>query len=188
MKMGIFFGNLFWGILLILWGVSLILRGFGVNIPLAKVFFAIVIILFGIKLLVGGSFKCTTGKVYKESKGQFTEYSTVFATQKIDLTHLKPGDKPVKVNVVFASGQVILPDDVIFDSKLTTVLGSLNTPTRSYSGIADTEQVINPGAEGDKVFMELNTVFGRTEVVLEQVERLEEEAPADSTAHEDQVF
>jgi hypothetical protein len=188
MKMGIFFGNLFWGILLILWGVSLILRGFGVNIPLAKVFFAIVIILFGIKLLVGGSFKCTTGKVYKESKGQFTEYSTVFATQKIDLTHLKPGDKPVKVNVVFASGKVILPDDVIFDSKLTTVFGSLNTPTRSYSGIADTEQVINPGAEGDKVFMELNTVFGRTEVVLEQVERLEEEAPADSTAHEDQVF
>ena len=188
MKMGIFFGNLFWGILLILWGVSLILRGFGVNIPLAKVFFAIVIILFGIKLLVGGSFKCTTGKVYKESKGQFTEYSTVFATQKIDLTHLKPGDKPVKVNVVFASGQVILPDDVIFDSKLTTVFGSLNTPTRSYSGIADTEQGINPGAEGDKVFMELNTVFGRTEVVLEQVERLEEEAAADSTANEDQVL
>lgn len=188
MKMGIFFGNLFWGILLILWGVSLILRGFGINIPLARVFFAIVIILFGIKLLVGGTFRCTSGKVYKETKGQTTEYSTVFATQKIDLTHVKPGDKPVKVNVVFSAGKVILPDDVLFDSKLTTVFGSLNTPGKSYAGISDTAQVINPDAKGDRVFLELNTVFGRTDVVLEHVERPEEAAPADSTATEDQTF
>lgn len=39
MKMGIFFGNLFWGILLILWGASLILKSFGVSLPLAKIFF-----------------------------------------------------------------------------------------------------------------------------------------------------
>lgn len=188
MKMGIFFGNLFWGILLILWGVSLILRGFGVNIPLAKVFFAIVIIMFGIKLLVGSSFKSTGGRVYKETKGQYTEYSTVFATQKIDLTHLKPGDKPVKVNVVFSSGQVILPDDVLFDSKLTTVFGSLNTPGKSYAGISDTAQVINPDAKGDRVFLELNTVFGRTEVVVKHVDRPEEVVPADSTVTEDQTF
>ena len=184
MKMGIFFGNLFWGILLILLGASLILKGFGIHIPLAKIFIAIVIILFGIKLLVGGSFKCTSGKVYRETKGQFTEYSTVFASQKIDLTHLKPGDKPVKVNVVFSAGQVILPDNVVFDSKLTTVFGALNTPTRSYSGISDTAQVINPDAEGEKVFLEINTVFGRTDVVLEPVDRPEEVAPADSTANE----
>jgi hypothetical protein len=44
--------------------------------------------------------------------------------------------------------------------------------------------VINPDAEGDKVFLEINTVFGRTDVVLEPVDRPEEVAPADSTANE----
>lgn len=39
MRMNLFFGNMFWGILLVLWGASLILRTFNINMPLAKIFF-----------------------------------------------------------------------------------------------------------------------------------------------------
>ncbi|MDD2331344.1 MAG: hypothetical protein PHI68_01685, partial [Candidatus Cloacimonetes bacterium] len=51
--MSIFFGNMFWGILIILLGLSLILKDFNINIPLFKIFFGLIIILFGIKLLIG---------------------------------------------------------------------------------------------------------------------------------------
>ena len=189
MKMGIFFGNLFWGILLILWGLSLILKSFGIHLPLAKVFFAIIIILFGVKILVGGSFKSQNKGVYhKTVKGKSSEYTTLFASQKIDLTHLKPGDKPVEINVVFGSAYIVLPDDVAFKFLPTTVFGSLATPTHAHLGVSHNPQIINPDAAGESVLLEINTIFSRTEIVIQESSKPESEAAADSTAAEEGTF
>jgi len=47
------FNELFFGILIILFGVSLILKSiFNINIPLLKIFFGIVLIYWGITLLM----------------------------------------------------------------------------------------------------------------------------------------
>ena len=53
MKMDFIFGNIFWGLLIILLGLSIFLKGFNLHIPLVRVFIAIIIIMFGIKLLFG---------------------------------------------------------------------------------------------------------------------------------------
>ncbi|MBP8704672.1 MAG: hypothetical protein KBI19_01620, partial [Candidatus Cloacimonas sp.] len=53
MKMDLIFGNIFWGLLIILLGLSIFLKGFNLHIPLVRVFIAIIIIMFGIKLLFG---------------------------------------------------------------------------------------------------------------------------------------
>lgn len=182
MKMGLFFGNLFWGILLVLWGISLILRGFGVSLPLAKIFFAVIIILFGVKLLVGGSWKTRSGGISTRSvKGDKIEYTTLFASQNIDLKHIKPGDKPIEVTVVFGSAYVELPSDVAFEVEPTTVFGSLITPRQSHFGFGDNRQVFNEASSGEKVFIEANSIFGRLEFVVKSVDRPKQAAPSDST-------
>lgn len=182
MKMGIFFGNLFWGILLVLWGISMILRGFGISLPLAKVFFAVIIILFGIKLLVGGSWKMKTGGIHSRSvKGDKIEYTTLFASQNIDLKHVRPGDKPIEVTVVFGSAYVELPADVVFEVEPTTVFGSMITPRQSHFGFGDNRQVFNEGSSGEKVFIEANSIFGRLEFVVKPVDRPQTGAQPDST-------
>jgi len=182
MKMGIFFGNLFWGILLVLWGVSMILKGFGVSIPLAKIFFAVIIILFGVKLLIGGSWRVKSSGIKSTSySSDKTEYTTIFASQNIDLKHIKPGNKPIEVTVVFGSAYVELPSDVVFEVQPTTVFGSMITPKHSHYGFGDDHQVFNEGSSGEKVFIEANSIFGRLEFKVKPVSRPQPAAQADST-------
>jgi len=182
MKMGLFFGNLFWGVLLVLWGISLILKGFGVSLPLAKIFFAVIVILFGIKLLIGGSWKTKSGGISTRSvKGDKIEYTTLFASQNIDLKHVRPGDKPIEVTVVFGSAYVELPADVAFEVEPTTVFGSMITPRQSHFGFGDTRQVFNETSAGEKVFIEANSIFGRLEFVVKPVDRPTPTAQPDST-------
>jgi small neutral amino acid transporter SnatA (MarC family) len=77
MRMNIFFGNLFWGILLILWGGSLILKTFNIHMPLAKIFFAVVIILFGLKLLLGDKITWfNSGRTYKQHGASYIRVIT----------------------------------------------------------------------------------------------------------------
>lgn len=180
--MGLFFGNLFWGILLVLWGISLILKGFGISLPLAKIFFAVIIILFGIKLLAGGSWKCKAGGIKTSSKyGATIEYTSVFSGQDIDLTHIKPGDKPVEITVVFGGAKVFLPSDVAFNIEPTTVFGSMKTPKQAYFGFGDNAQEFNESAKGEKVTIEATAVFGGIEFVIKEVKRQDNSTKADST-------
>ncbi|MCB5229979.1 MAG: hypothetical protein LHW44_07965 [Candidatus Cloacimonetes bacterium] len=180
MKMGIFFGNLFWGVLLILWGISLILKGFGVSLPLAKIFFAIIIIMFGIKLLVGGSCKTKSG-IRTSSSGDTIEHTTVFSGQDIDLSHIRPDSKPIEINVVFGNAVVTLPDDVRIDLKPAAVFGVLVTPKQTNSGISDTQQEVNESAPGESVSIKANAIFGKIVFKIKSVKREAPEAPADST-------
>jgi len=173
MRMNFLFGNAFWGILLLLWGMSLILKEFGVNLPLVKVFIAVLIIMFGIRLLVGGFHKprhtgirsktvTTSGKV---------EYTTVFAAQDIDLTDLKPDSPPLEITAVFGSAYVELPNDLEFEFEPTAVLGATVIPTRP-SG--------SPPGKGI-VKIEATAVFGRVEFAYKPAKRAERGATVDST-------
>mgnify|MGYP003990967287 FL=1 len=48
------FSGLFWGVMLVLFGASMILRAvFNLDIPIFRIIFALVIIYFGVKLLLG---------------------------------------------------------------------------------------------------------------------------------------
>jgi len=182
MKMGLFFGNLFWGILLVLWGISLVLRSFGVSLPLARIFFAAIIILFGVRLLMGGSWKARSGGINTRSvKGDKIEYTTLFASQNIDLKQIRPGHKPIEVTVVFGSAYVELPADVAFEVEPTTVFGSLITPRQSHFGFSDDREIFNAASGGEKVFIEANAIFGRLEFVVKPVDRPQPAAQPDST-------
>lgn len=182
MKMGIFFGNLFWGVLLVLLGTSIILKGFGLSIPLVKIFLAILIIMFGVKLLIGGSKRSKLEHVRKYETGKRVEYSSVFASQNIDLTHVKPGDKPIEITCVFGSSIVKIPDGVAFTINPTTVFGATIMPGNKYFGFGDEHVSLNDAAMGEKVYIEANCIFGRLEFEIVKSPKPINTSAGDSTA------
>lgn len=185
MKMNFLFGNIFWGILLLLWGISLILKGLNiVDLPLVKIFIAVIIIMFGIRLLTGG----LKGNKYTDyqrtdykgtvvtSKGN--EFTAVFSSQTLDLTGLDPNSHPLEMTAVFGNLTVLLPDDVEFKFEPTAVFGT--TPigrNTSSAGVAPL----------GVVEIEATAVFGKVEFIYRPAQRrpgFKASAPADSTQGE----
>jgi len=155
--MDILFGNMFWGILIILLGLSIFLKGFNINLPLVKVFIAIVIIMFGVKLLIGSKPRITN-RSYRYKHGstmiynsKSSEYTMVFASGTIDLSDLPEETKDFEITVVFGSASVLLPDDLNFRISPTSVFGSTVLPPQKRD------------ATGKEIEIESTAVFGRLE-------------------------
>lgn len=180
--MNFFFGYPFWGLLLILWGVSLVLKSFGFHIPLGRVFLGIVVIVFGIKILV------TSGKVSVKSKttqhgksyykaGGSEDYNLVFSSGTIDLRELKEDSDDIEISVVFASATVILPEHLSFKIEPTTVFGATST-----------RNVKNTAIEGVRpIKIESSCVFGSLEYVTESVENAQFEQVDEETEAADNL-
>jgi predicted membrane protein len=170
MRMDFFFGNIFWGIMIILFGVSIFLRGFNINLPLMKVFFAIVIIMFGVRMLVGGGKPRVHNRSYSSNRNSTVfyssgsqEYTMVFASGEIDLSDIQPDAKDMEITVVFGSATVILPSDLKFDIKPTAVLGSIVLPNAGkFTGSNKGEKNIG---------IEATSVFGRLEFAVKETIR-----------------
>ena len=119
MKMG---AGLFWGVLLILIGVGVVIRVvFNINFPVIKFLIAFFFIFIGIKMLVG-NFDFRHGHIdenttiFSESRidgtqGNHKEYNVIFGSSVIDLRgiDLSEGSREIKINTIF-SGTVIKID------------------------------------------------------------------------------
>ncbi|MCB5261646.1 MAG: hypothetical protein LHW64_00425 [Candidatus Cloacimonetes bacterium] len=188
MKMNFFFGNIFWGILLVLWGASLILKTFNINMPLAKIFLAVIIIMFGVKLLIGTGSKTvksnrSPGKTYIRTN-KSGEYNMIFSSGRFDLTDLQEDAKDIEITVVFGSAEVVLPSHLQFDIEPTTVFGATVLPEKSQYGFGESHYKAGSG-QGRAIHIESNSIFGRIEYSFEAVqgkESFEASSPeADST-------
>lgn len=184
--MDIFFGNFFWGILIILLGISIFLKGFGINLPLVKVFFAIIIIMFGVKLLLGGKPHIRisgnhrsnhSSMIYSNNQG---EYNMVFSSGVIDLTDLQADAKNLEITVVFGSATVYLPADLNFDIDPTSVFGATVMPRRKSAAYnASSRNTQNIRIESTAVFGRLEYIYKDRDVQTENPVN-----PADSTLGE----
>lgn len=106
MKMG---SGMFWGILLIVIGVSLILKIiFHIDFPIFKIVIAFVFIYLGIKILIGPNFK-----FFSERK---TENTVVFGHTRFDSFEANK-----EYNIVFGKGEYDF-SDLTLDSVLVTKL------------------------------------------------------------------
>lgn len=175
--MDFIFGNFFWGILVILLGLSIFLKGFNIHLPLVKVFIAIIIIMFGVKLLIGGkpSIKVSRSHYRHDSSvyysGQSSEYNMVFASGTIDLSDLPEDTKDFEITVVFGSAFVILPDDLNYRINPTSVFGSTVLPQHRHS------------RDDKAIEIESTAVFGRLEYAFKprQNPKSKPDTVADST-------
>ena len=55
MKIDFIFSGTFWGIILILFGISIFLRSFDIIVPFLRIIFGLFVIYVGITILSGGS-------------------------------------------------------------------------------------------------------------------------------------
>lgn len=156
MKM-VVFSNLFWGIIIILFGISVILKAMGVipGIPLFRIFIAVILIFWGINLLFGFQKSCTQkfrNKAHVTSRVN-NEYSVVFSSGTADLSNqdFKDGGY-LEVTAVFGSNFVTLPGNVHFQINPTAVFGAVIIPGK-----------MTPKNGLPTVFIEANAVFGRVE-------------------------
>ncbi len=137
MKCGFICSGLFWGLILILLGVGIILNViFGVKIPMFRIILALLIIYLGIKLLVGTSFiKKNKNSVMFEEKyivdpaGPY-RYNVLFGSGKIDISQIDKIEKNtfVEVNVVFGSGELTIPEGMPYVLETSAAFGSANIP------------------------------------------------------------
>jgi predicted membrane protein len=199
MKMhGLFFGGLFWGLLIILIGVSMVMKhAFNIDFHLVRIFIGIIIVLFGIRIVTGWSWG---GKVqgigkhhynsgikvnnYSSSKG---EYNIIFTDGTIDLTsELLRNKVPREINVVFGSATVLVPDNINLDLESTTVFGSTTLPNRSQRGFGEDHDsyVGSQGTDRQTYKIETNTVFGSlTFEVVPATDSLNAKPKPDSSAN-----
>jgi hypothetical protein len=137
--MGFLFNQVFWGVLLILLGLAVIIKVvFQINLPLGRIFFAFILIYIGFWFLLGGKSGWQpqgygNTVAFNDSQVSITqpsteEYNIIFGKGTMDLTGIvlnREGITHLKVNTIFGSGVIKInpdiPAKIVFDSPFAAV-------------------------------------------------------------------
>lgn len=161
---GIFFGGLFWGILILLIGLSIVLKyAFHIEIPLVRVFLGIIVILIGLRLIIGNTRKSgIIPRTHTRNVNITGNCDVVFSSATIDLSNLKEGQQlPAEISVVFGNAVVVIPDTINLEVMSTTVFGTTILPDRTYAGFGEDRYFIKNDPMGKSHRIQVTTVFGK---------------------------
>jgi len=174
MKMG---PSLFWGLLLVILGLSLIFRiVFNIDFPLFKIFIAFVLIYFGVKMLFG-SFNGPKFET-KETEVVFNEkqyanpesnrdYSVVFGKGVYDFRDfdLKGEKQRVKISTVFGATVIKISKTMPVRIKVESAFAGTDLPDGN-SAVFGSTTYTSPGFDSEKPYLDLKleVVFGGCEV------------------------
>lgn len=177
MKMGFFFTGTFWGIILILAGISVLLKVFfQVDLPVFRIVFGLIVIAWGIHIITGRSVyqghKDEANIVFSE--GDFTpndknKYNVVFGKATTDLTALAREDlnAKIEINTVFAENTVLIDAKTPAHIVVNSVFAGAFLPDGNSAAMG-TYHYKSPGLEKAKNYLriEANVVFGSLKIVL----------------------
>lgn len=174
MKMG---PSLFWGLLLVILGASLIFRiVFNIDFPIFKILIAFLLIFFGLKMLFG-SFKTPSFET-KESDIVFGEkrfsnpetnrdYSVVFGKGTYDFRDidLKGEKQKVKISTVFGASIIKINKDLPTKIKVESAFAGTELPNGN-SAVFGSSTYTSPDFDPEKPHLEikLEVVFGGCEI------------------------
>ncbi|MBN8215299.1 MAG: hypothetical protein J0L75_01595 [Spirochaetes bacterium] len=179
--MGFLFSAAFWGVIIILFGLAVILKAvFHIDLPIFRILFGVLLIYVGARIIAGG--RWLTGGVSTghsnvfgsgEMKydGDSREYSCVFSSSTVNLKDLpaEGAANPIRTSTVFGKSVILLPKNLDLTVQIHTAFGSTLLPDGTQApNFGDTLLRTKPGAPGTpKTRLEVNTVFGQTVLVLE---------------------
>ncbi|MEJ6950555.1 LiaF domain-containing protein [Natronospora cellulosivora (SeqCode)] len=175
MRLGIFFSSYFWGVLLILLGVSAVLKSFNINIPLFRTFIALVFIYIGFALLFGQSILVDIDEnltIFSESNYSLSvpedrEINVLFGSSIIDLTNLEIEDDEIniEVNNIFASTEIQLSRNLPLRINASSVFGSASFPDGSKISFGE-HKYNSVDDDIEHIYLDINTVFASVDVVF----------------------
>jgi predicted membrane protein len=174
--MGFIFSGVFWGCILILLGLSVIIRiVFNVHIPLFRIVFALVLIYFGIRVLAGGAW-CRSGchsntAIFSDMKAELNkdsnEYNIIFGKGVVDLTDssLALQRKKIKVTTVFGSGEIRINSDVPAIIRVTSAFSGAKMPDGNIVSFGEyTYKTKKFSEKTDFIRIDATVVFGGLEI------------------------
>ena len=135
--MGFIFTGVFWGVVLILIGLGVIINVvFGIRIPIFRTIFALFLIYLGIQMLTGTSFwnKSKKAAVFEEKKIEVTtasdKYDVVFGKGEIDLSGIKLKDRNVRVDINTVFGGSVIKINPALPTKImaSSAFGGAHLP------------------------------------------------------------
>jgi hypothetical protein len=169
----------FWGLVLILIGLSIIFRiVFDVN--LFRIIIAALIILFGIRILVGKSWMpersekehdtIFSDRNYDEIPKDKTEYNVLFSKAVYDFTRQDSTvHEPVriKINVIFGAAIIKINPDMPVRIKSEAVFGGSRMPDGNTVAFGSINYCTRSFSENTPyLYIESNVVFGGIEIVV----------------------
>jgi predicted membrane protein len=163
----------FWGIIIVLFGLSIILKEvFHVHIPFVKILIGLIMIYWGVRIIAGGAWKQNSNTtVFGESAMQYDsrhdDYDIVFGSGTIDLFKMEipTQNRKVEVSVVFGNGIVIINDSIPIKIEMNSVFGASILEDKRINAFGQTYITTSAYKDGQPyVFLETNVVFGRLEI------------------------
>ncbi len=173
--MNFMFSGLFWGLMLILIGLSVILKSvFHINLPIVRIIFALILIYWGVTLLSNKKSKDNDETImFKDSsiliEEAESEKTIIFGSGKINLSDIILTDENyhLKVNVIFGSGVVYVPKDFPAIIKVSAVFGEGRLPDGSTEVFGDS---VYKSPDYDRsiphLILDLDVVFGSGVVIV----------------------
>jgi predicted membrane protein len=170
--------GIFWAIVFILIGLSLIVKiVFNIDFSIFRVLIAFFFIYLGIRLFIGKDFFMFHNK--EEGSVIFSqqtisgvedrkEYNVIFGGGKIDLSNMSIPDSQdvhIKLNTIFGGTQVLLNPEIPTRIESQTVFGGTKMPDGSTAAfgsmqyISDSAKISKP-----RFFIDANTVFGGIQI------------------------
>lgn len=166
--MNFFFSGAFWGVLLILWGLSLVMKAFfpSIRLPLGTIFISVCIIIFGVQLLLGGfgnrrnNFNRSKHHGYSEHQSsEYTEeLNVVFSTDSIRLTEIDVStqNRYVEINAVFGRAILYVNSETPVRIEADAVFGKVYKDSKlKWATNNETALIINADA-----------VFGSVDIIV----------------------
>lgn len=163
-------GRIFWGIVLVLWGISIFIeKFFNIKISLFRIILGLILIIIGVKLIYNQqekkvvesetSFFSENTSVYN---GVTNEYNIYFGNGYIDLSQLKQR-KDLTVNVMFGNAELVIPDSMAIDLNIRNVMGETTLPDHSVISIGS-KRIISNSMSKMPVKIYLNNTMATTKI------------------------
>ncbi len=168
--MGFLFSEVFWGVLLVIIGTAVIIRGvFHIDIPIFSIILAFILIYGGIRILVGGYgfaiLKNTT--LFNDTEIHITEpaetYNTIFGRGVIDFTKVNLNNQIKKINVhtIFGASTILLHPETPVKIMVNTAFAETVMPDGNQIQFGTTVyQSKTYKADQNALLIETSVVFG----------------------------
>lgn len=177
--MDILFSRIFWGAIVLLFGLSIILGAFfKINFPFFRVIISLVLIYFGFQMLIGAFNQRGSWGISSDSNAIFSganhaptgtdllkEYNAIFGSQTIDFSQIRlEEDRHIEINAIFGSARVILSKEQPYRVKGSAVFGSVKMPDGGGTVFGDHSISSTDGDAPGTLWIDANGVFGEVKI------------------------
>ncbi|MBL8994962.1 MAG: hypothetical protein JNM63_16560 [Spirochaetia bacterium] len=172
--MGFLFSGWFWGAVVVLIGVAIILKAvFDIDIPIFRIVFGVILILFGVRLIIGlqsGSpaSKPRVNVFFNEERIRFDpaqkDYNVIFGSAEIDLREATAKNEgPIHINTVFGKTVVLLPAKVALKAVVNSAFAEARLPNGNRDGVFGEVRYQSENYVEGKAGLDIrgNVVFGQ---------------------------